>query len=185
MVRVGDLMLALQDTHKKLYLSCTMTSNNVEWEKGWFYLCNNGAGLPPYTGKVLREKPDTWVHDVSPPSRQRRLESLTNTLRQLADSGLGVTSVIVNFHHRRIIPLMERELRIFEVRDADNPVSLARSWLLQERLPKGCAATRERRAINLKAVPHNDDDLWSFVMLPGAGPVSTTLFCSLFLPSHF
>jgi hypothetical protein len=34
-------------------------------------------------------------------------------------------------------------------------------------------ATWARRAINLKVVPHNDDDLWSFVMLPDAGPVST------------
>jgi hypothetical protein len=23
-----------------------MTSNNAEWERGWFYLRNDGAGLP-------------------------------------------------------------------------------------------------------------------------------------------
>jgi hypothetical protein len=23
-----------------------MTSNNTEWEQGWFYLRNDGAGLP-------------------------------------------------------------------------------------------------------------------------------------------
>jgi hypothetical protein len=39
------------------------------------------------------------------PSRQRRLEPLTNALRQLADSGLALASVIANFHHRRVIPL--------------------------------------------------------------------------------
>jgi hypothetical protein len=55
-------------------------SNNNEWEKGCFYFHNDGAGLPPYTGKVLREKPDAWVHGVSPRSRQRRLESLTDAL---------------------------------------------------------------------------------------------------------
>jgi hypothetical protein len=33
--------------------------------------------------------------------------------------------------------------------------------------------------VNLKVVPHNDDDLWLFVMLPDAGPVNTT-FPSLF-----
>jgi hypothetical protein len=46
----------------------------------------------------------------------------------------------------------------------------------------GYAATRVRRVVNLKAVPHNDDDLWLFVMLPDAGPVSTAfplLFCFL------
>jgi hypothetical protein len=30
-----------------------MTSNNAKWEWGWFYLRNDGAGLPPNTGKVL------------------------------------------------------------------------------------------------------------------------------------
>jgi hypothetical protein len=54
-----------------------------------------------------------------------------------------------------------------------NPISFACSWLLQERIPKEYAATRVRRAINLKVVPHDDDDLWSFVMLPDAQPVST------------
>jgi hypothetical protein len=129
-VRTGGLTLALRDTRKELYLPCTMTSNNVEWERGWFYLPNDGAGLPLYTGKVLREKPDAWVHGMSPPSRQRRLKPLTNTLRYLVDSGLAVTSVIANFHHRRVIPIMERELRIFQMSDAANPVSLARSRLL-------------------------------------------------------
>jgi hypothetical protein len=40
-------MFVLQDSHKELYPSCTMTSNNADWEKGWFYLRNDGAGLPP------------------------------------------------------------------------------------------------------------------------------------------
>jgi hypothetical protein len=80
-VRASGLTLTSWDTRKELYLPCTMTSNNAEWEKGWFYLRNDGAGLPPYTGKVLREKPNPWVHSVSPPSRQRRLESFTDALR--------------------------------------------------------------------------------------------------------
>jgi hypothetical protein len=52
-------MLVLRDMRKELYLSCTMTSNNADWEKGWFYLRNDGAGLPPYTRKVLIAKTDT------------------------------------------------------------------------------------------------------------------------------
>jgi hypothetical protein len=53
----------------------------------------------------------------------------------LADSRLAVTCIITNFHHRRIIPLMERELRIFKISDTTNPMSLAHSRLLQEWLP--------------------------------------------------
>jgi hypothetical protein len=75
-------------------------------------------------------KTDTKFHGVSPPSRQQRLESFTTALRHLAYTGLGVASIIANFHHRRIIPLMERELRIFEMSDAANPTSLAHSRLL-------------------------------------------------------
>jgi hypothetical protein len=183
-VHGGGLMLALWGTRKELFLPCTMTFNNVDWEKGWFYLLNDGADLPPYTRKVPKEKRDAWVHGVLPPVRQRRLKSLTTTLRQLADSGLGVTSVIANFHHWRVIPLMERELRIFEMSDSVNPVSLAHSRLLLERLPKKYAATRARPAINLKVVPHNNDDLWSFVMLPDARPVSTASLCPSSIPSY-
>jgi hypothetical protein len=81
------------------------------------------------------------------------------TLKSLADTGLGAASVLVNLHHRRIVPLMERELRIYEMSEAANPVSLARSRWLHDRFPREYAATRARRAINLKAVRHNDDDL--------------------------
>jgi hypothetical protein len=112
-VHTGGLTLALRDTHKELYPPCTMTSNNADWEKGWFYLRNDDAGLPPYTGKVLMAKTDAWHHGVSSPARQRRLESLTTAMRRLADTGLGATSIIANFHHWRVAPLMERDLCIF------------------------------------------------------------------------
>jgi hypothetical protein len=46
-VRAGSLTFAVRDSHRELYPPCTMTSNNAEWEKGWFYLRNEGAGLPP------------------------------------------------------------------------------------------------------------------------------------------
>jgi hypothetical protein len=149
-----------------------MTSNNVEWEKGWFYLHNDSAGLPSYIGKVLKEKADSWHHGVSPSSSQERLESLLNALKGLADAGLGAASVLANLHHRRIVPLMERELRIYEMSEAANPTALARSRLLHDRFPQEYAATRARRAISLKAGRHSNDDLWSFVMLPDAPTVS-------------
>jgi hypothetical protein len=46
-VRTGGLTFSVRDLRKEWYILCTMTSNNVEWEKGWFYLRNEGAGLPP------------------------------------------------------------------------------------------------------------------------------------------
>jgi hypothetical protein len=126
----------------------------------------------PYTGKVLREKADSWWHGLSLSLRQDRLESALLALKSLTDAGLGVASVLANLHHRRIIPLMERGLRIFEMDEAANIVALARSRLVHDHLPPEYATTRARCAINLKAVKNSNDDLWSFVMLPDAPPVS-------------
>jgi hypothetical protein len=46
-VRAGVLTFALRETRRELYPPCTMTSNNADWEKGWFCVRNDGAGLPP------------------------------------------------------------------------------------------------------------------------------------------
>jgi hypothetical protein len=45
-------------------------------------------------------------------------------------------------------------------------VVLAQSRLLPDLFPQEYAATRARRAVNLKAIRTDDDALWSFVMLP-------------------
>jgi hypothetical protein len=133
---------------------------------------------------MLKAKTDAWHHGVSPSSRQERLESLTSVLKSLADAGLGAASVLPNLHHRRIVPLMERELRIFEMTEEADPTALARSRLLHERLPQEYAATRARRAINLRSVPHSREDLWSFIMLPNAPVVSRLPFSPWSLAAH-
>jgi hypothetical protein len=43
------------------------------------------------------------------------LESLLAALRNLAGRGLNAEVVLAHLHHRRIVPLMERPLRIFEM----------------------------------------------------------------------
>jgi hypothetical protein len=100
------------------------------------------------------------------------LDSLLAALKSLADAGLGAAPVLANLHHRRIVPLMERELCIHEMSEAANPTSLAHSQFLHECLPREYAATRARRAISLKADWHSNDDLWSFVMLPDTPTLS-------------
>jgi hypothetical protein len=46
-VRAGGLSISLRDSRKEFYIPCMMTTNNAEWERGWFYLRNVGPGLPP------------------------------------------------------------------------------------------------------------------------------------------
>jgi hypothetical protein len=94
-----------------------------------------------------------------------------------------VASVLANLHHRRIVPLVERRLRIFEMDEMADPVALAHSRLLHDRFNQEYAVTRARHAVNFKAVKTSNDDLWSFVMLPD-GPLVSGLFpfSFIFLP---
>jgi hypothetical protein len=73
------------------------------------------------------EKADSWRHGVSPFSHQARLDSLLAALKALADDGLTAGCVLANLHHRRIVALMERLLRIFEMHEDADPVALAQS----------------------------------------------------------
>jgi hypothetical protein len=123
--RAGGLLLVLRSSRREEYIPCTMTSNNADWERGWFYLRNADPGLPPYTGKVLREKAISWHHGVSPPSHQARLDLLLAGLKHLADRKLTAGCVLANLHHRRIVPLIERRLRIFEMDEDADPVAFA------------------------------------------------------------
>jgi hypothetical protein len=86
-VRAGGMSLAVRAQRRDDYILCTMTTNNAGWEWGWFYLRNDEPGLTPYTGLVLRERPDSWHHGVSPLQHHRRLDSLLTALRDLADRG--------------------------------------------------------------------------------------------------
>jgi hypothetical protein len=35
-VRAGWMLISLRESHSEFYIPCTMTSNNAEWERGWF-----------------------------------------------------------------------------------------------------------------------------------------------------
>jgi hypothetical protein len=179
-VRAGGVTIAVRETRRELYIPCTMTSNNTEWERGWFYLRNDEPRPPPWTGKVVKEKADSWWHGLSPSSRQDRLDSALKALKALADAGLTAASVLANLHHRRIVPLMERHLRIFEMEETTDPVALAQSRLLPGLFPQDYAATRARRNVNLRAMRVDDTALWAFTMLPEGPLVSRvpTLFQS-------
>ena len=73
-------MLHLRESRRDLYIPCTMTSNNRERDRGWFYLRNDGARLPAFTGRVLTEMPDAWGYGVSSLERQAKLKVYTDAL---------------------------------------------------------------------------------------------------------
>jgi hypothetical protein len=176
-VRADGMSLALRMQHRDDYIPCTMTTNNAGWERGWFYLRNAEPGLPPYTGLVLRERPDSWSHGVSPASRRRRLDSVLAALRYLAGRGLTAATVLVHLHKRRIVPLMERPLRIFDMTETANPSALARSRMLLTPLLREYAATRARSAVDTRSL-RSDRSLWDLEMLP-TGPLVSRIFGSI------
>jgi hypothetical protein len=168
------MSLAVRGQRRDDYIPCTMTTNNTGWERGWFYLRNNEPGLPPYTGLVLQERPASWHHGVSLLQHQRRLDSLLTALRDLAGRGLTAEVVLAQLHNRRIVPLMERPLRIFEMTETADPIALARSQTLQSPLLRDYAATRARSAVDPKSV-RIDGSLWDLEMLPTGQLVSGVL----------
>jgi hypothetical protein len=95
-----------------------------------------------------------------------RLDSLVATLKRLVDRGLTTGCVLANLHHWRIVPLMERRLRIFEMSEDVDPIALAVSRLLRDPFPRPYAATRARRAIDLRSGRGDDASLWVLKMLP-------------------
>jgi hypothetical protein len=93
-------------------------------------------------------------------------------LNKLADCGLTAGCVLANLHRRRIVPLMERRLRIFKMREDADPVALAESRLLRDPFPQPYATTRARRAIDLRPGRCDDASVWAFDMLSAGQLVS-------------
>jgi hypothetical protein len=133
---------------------------------------------------VLREKAISWHHEVSPPSHQAWLDLLVAALKHLADCGLTAGCVLANLHHRRIVPLMERRLRILEMDEDADPVALAESRLLRDLFPREYAATRARHAIFLRAGHCDNASLWAFAMLR-VGQLVSEFLAFLSCPAGF
>jgi hypothetical protein len=70
---------------------------------------------------------------------------------------------------------MERRLCIFEMNEDADPVALAESRLLWDPFPREYAATRARRAIDLRLGRCDNASLWAFAMLPVGQLVSEFL----------
>jgi hypothetical protein len=113
---------------------------------------------------VFKEKPDSWGYRVSTPQHRSRLGSLLAALKNLATRGLTAAGVLAFLHHRRIVPLMERPLCIFEMIEEADPVAMARSRMLPTPLERGYALTRARNAVDTRML-RQDRSPWDLEML--------------------
>jgi hypothetical protein len=112
------------------------------------------------------------------------LDSLLAALRNLAGRGLTAEVVLAHLHHRRIVPLMERLLHIYEMTKDADPVALAKSRLLPSPFLRDYAATRARRAIDPKSGRYDDKALWELEMLP-IGPLVSGVLDFIFNLASF
>jgi hypothetical protein len=99
-------------------------------------------------------------------------------MRNLAGRVLTAGAVLAFLQHRRVVPLMERPLRIFEMTETADPVALARSRMLQSPLLREYAATRARSAVDTRSL-RSDRSLWDLEMLP-TGPLVSGVLDSVF-----
>jgi hypothetical protein len=172
------MSLALRGQFKGHYIPCTMMTNNAIWERGWFYLRNAEPGLPPYTGRVFMEKPSSWGYGVSTAQHRRWQDSVLAALRSLSEQGLTAMGVLAFHHHRRVVPLMERPLCIFEMIEEADPIALARSRMLPAPLGRPYALTRARSAVDTRVPAHPHRTPWDLEMLP-TGPLVSMILGSV------
>jgi hypothetical protein len=56
-----------------MYIPFSLTSSNIGWHKGWFYLNNDTEhALPVFTGVSIAKAPRTWS-DGPPKAEQEKL----------------------------------------------------------------------------------------------------------------
>jgi hypothetical protein len=127
---------------------------------------------------VFKEKPSSWGYGVSTPQHRRWQESVLAALRYLSEQGLTAMGVLAFLHHRRVVPLMERPLCIFQMTEEADPVALARSRMLPTPLEQPYALTRARSAVDTRVPTHPDRTPWDLEMLP-TGPLVSLILDSV------
>jgi hypothetical protein len=89
-VRADGLKFLLGKMGFGVYPPCNMMTNNSEWDRAWFYLRNDSASLPPYTGKVLDSRQYNWSFGVLDEVRRTKLAPYM----KLRDAGLTAEAVL-------------------------------------------------------------------------------------------
>jgi len=116
-VRAGCLNLVLKTgkmERSREYIPVGLSTNHAGWDSQWFYLRNDDDILPAYTGRLITECPENWTYGVVQ-VHQSRLDPLLDVMKKLRSEGLTAAVVLPVVHHRRVLPLMSRPLRMDEM----------------------------------------------------------------------
>jgi hypothetical protein len=113
-VRAGGCILQLRQGQAPQYIPAILASSNKGWQRRWFYLRNDDGRLPSFSQRVVTAAADNW-HYGTPRDRQKNLQPLLKALEELRKGGLTAAGVVVTIHRRRVLPLTERWLPLWEM----------------------------------------------------------------------
>jgi hypothetical protein len=113
-VRASGCILQLRQSRASQYIPAVLASSNKGWQRQWFYLRNDGEMLPSFSQRVVTVAADAWRYGTSH-DRQKNLEPLLRALEAFRKGGLTAAGVIAAIHRRRLLPLAERRLPLWEM----------------------------------------------------------------------
>ena len=140
-LRAGGCTLQVRQDRQPFYILAQLTLSNRRWYNSWFYLRNDDGGLPPYTGWVVESQPEQLV----PLADQPKLQPLLRALERLRSRGLTVAMVVAAFHRWRVLPLMARWQRLFEMTPGEpiDGIRLSVIALSDKEIPRQVRETME------------------------------------------
>ena len=148
-VRVGCLNLVLKTgkaEEPREYIPVGLTSNHARWDSQWFYLRNNDDLFADYTGRLISERLDHWNYGVIK-TLQSRLRPIHDALKKLHEGGLTAALVLSAIHHRWVLPLMSRPLRMDEMGPGVSYRDLEACQMSNEALADDVVTARVRAAV--------------------------------------
>jgi hypothetical protein len=130
-VRAGGCILQLRQARAPQYIPAILVSSNKGWHCRWFYLRNDDGKLPSFSQRVVTAAADIWRYGT-PRDRQKNLQPLLKALEELRKGGLTAAGVVAAIHRRRVLPLTERRLSLWEMTPGANLEGL---WMSSDPLP--------------------------------------------------
>jgi hypothetical protein len=113
-VWAGGCILQLRQARAPQYIPAILASSNKGWQRRWFYLRNDDGRLSLFSQRVVTAASENWRYGA-PRCRQKNLQPLLKALEELREKGLTVAGVVATIHRRRVLPLTERRLPLWEM----------------------------------------------------------------------
>ncbi|TVU16846.1 hypothetical protein EJB05_37003, partial [Eragrostis curvula] len=112
---IGCASIRLRQNRMHNYIPYISMSSDIRWRSNWFYIRNNPDGLlPPFSGRYIEKAPHSWRKDLGSADVDY-IRPLINDVGALRTSGVSWAGVIGHFHVARVLPLMRRSLRLWEL----------------------------------------------------------------------